>query len=83
MGPLAADTSLISITMLLPGNRTHRPWWQELVEPFFRRERKPLAGPQLNLHFAPERFPYGAPGNPTGRDVAEPNFTSVCLVWRA
>jgi hypothetical protein len=64
------------IAALLPGNRTHRPWWQELVEP-----HRDIGG-LLKAHFAPKRFAYGGPGNPLGIDVPEPNFTSVALVWR-
>lgn len=78
----AGYPSLISISMLLPGNRTHRPWWQDLVEPY-RDGRRPGHEAQLSVRFAPERFPYGAPGNPLGVGVQEPNFTSVALVWRA
>lgn len=81
-------TALISsISMLLPGDRTHRPWWRELVEPF--RDGRDFDGPplkeklvQLSTHFAPERFPYGSPGNPRGIGVAEPNFTSCLLLWK-
>lgn len=74
-------SSLLSISMLLPGNRTHRPWWQEFVEPF--RDAGPRAdGVSLRSFSPPERFPYGSPGNPEGVGVSEPNFTSVLLVWR-
>lgn len=77
--------SLISISMLLPGGRTHRPWWKDLVEPFRdgRRDHRESPHPAyLVSHNPPERFPYGGPGNPEGVGVAEPNFTSVLLVWR-
>jgi hypothetical protein len=70
------DSLLASISMLLPGDRTHRPWWRMLVEPV--RDR----GGVLTVHFAPERFPYGGPGNPEGIGAPEPNFTSCLLVWR-
>jgi len=83
------------IGMLLPGNRTHRPWWQTYVEPF-RDGRDPGAAaflipphlvgyppPSLEVHFAPKRFAYGGPGNPRAIGVPEPNFTTVGLVWRA
>jgi hypothetical protein len=81
--------ALTSISMLLPGNRTHRDWWVELVEPVrdgrLSKSLDVLLGEQptarLSVHFAPERFPYGAPGNPEGIGTAEPNFTSVLLVW--
>jgi hypothetical protein len=83
------------VAMLLPGNRTHRPWWQTWVEPFrdgrdIHGEGWPLAaapligqpGPKLTVHFAPKRFAYGGPGNVRGVGVSEPNFTSVLLLWR-
>lgn len=77
-----ADLSgnLISVSMLLPGDRTHRPWWRDLIEPI--RDGRGTTGPTIDTHFAPERFPYGGPGNPDGVGCAEPNFTSVLLVWR-
>lgn len=71
---------LQSISMLLPGNRTHRPWWQGLVERY--RDGRGTEGVRLTTHFAPKRFAYGGPGNPLGIGVGEPNFTSVALVWR-
>lgn len=80
--------SLISISMLLPGGRTHRPWWKEFVEPFRdgRRRYLDLANIEhpatLETFNPPERFPYGGPGNPEGVGAPEPNFTSVLLVWR-
>lgn len=63
--------------MLLPGDRTHRDWWQKLVEP--NRDRP---GSGLTVHFPPERFAYGNIGNPEGVGVPEPNFTSCLLVFR-
>lgn len=81
----------ITVAMILPGNRTHRTWWQELVEPV-RDQKWPGVAPlilrvgdpvpTLTTHFAPKRFAYGGPGNPLGIGVAEPNFTSVAIVWR-
>lgn len=83
---------ITSVSMLLPGNRTHRDWWREMVEPVRDGrcsrtfERDYLLGEEsparLSVHFAPERFPYGGPGNPEGINVGEPNFTSVLLLWR-
>lgn len=77
------------VAMLLPGNRTHRPWWQELVEPLrdgrgeaLRRAGRLNPVASLEVHFAPKRFAYGGPGNPLAIGVGEPNFTSVALVWR-
>jgi hypothetical protein len=80
--PVFEALTLLTVSMLLPGNRTHRDWWRDLVEPN-RDGRGDRANPTLDVHFAPERFPYGGPGNPKGIGVGEPNFTSVLLVWRA
>lgn len=76
---------LQSVTMLVPGDRTHRPWWVRYVEPYRDGRGGGPVGNRLatlTTHFAPERFPYGGPGNPLGIGCAEPNFTSVLLVWR-
>lgn len=75
------DVTLISVTMLLPGNRTHRPWWGDLVEPH-RDGRGQHPFVWLETHCPPERFSYGGPGNPKGINAPEPNFTSVLLVFR-
>lgn len=72
-----------SVSMLLPGNRTHRPWWQELVEPYRDGRAHPAdSEATLTTYCPPERCAYGAPGNPRAIGVGEPNFTSVLLVWR-
>lgn len=74
---------LETISALLPGNRTHRDWWVELVEPYRDGRGRPRhGGLSLEVRFAPKRFPYGGPGNPLAIGVGEPNFTSVALVWR-
>lgn len=72
------------IASLLPGNRTHRPWWQKYVEPYRDGRGRPPFGQfeRLDVYFAEERFSYGGPGNPRGIGAPEPNFTSVALVWR-
>jgi hypothetical protein len=87
----------LSVSMLLPGDRTHRPWWQRWVEPFrdqcwfcIPELRVPeglshiasYCRPRLAVHYPPERFAYGGPGNPEGIGAPEPNFTSVLLIWR-
>jgi hypothetical protein len=82
--------ALTSVSMLLPGNRTHRCWWQEYVEPFRdgRRSRDAdfLLGEEqparLTTYCPPERFAYGCPSNPLAIGMPEPNFTSVLLIWR-
>jgi len=67
-----------SMTFVLPGDRTHMPWWQEYVEPF--RDN----GGSLTTHYPPKPRPYyGHPGNPNGIGCVEPNFTTVVLHWRA
>ncbi len=72
---------LLCIAMLLPGGRTHRPWWQKDVEPP-RDLADGMGFVEFATHNPPERFSYGAPGNPRGIGCVEPNFTSVLLVWR-
>lgn len=72
---------LQSISMLLPGGRTHRDWWVKHVEPY-RDGRRKQNGARLTTHNPPERFPYGCPGNPEGIGMPEPNFTSVLLVFK-
>lgn len=57
-----------SISMLIPGNRSEQPFWQNMIEPF--RE----AG-NLSTHFLPKRTRFkGYKGSP--------NFACVLLVWR-
>jgi hypothetical protein len=81
---------LTSVSMLLPGGRTHRDWWREYVEDVrdgrvsrsLDRLLGEAPGARLTTYNPPERFPYGGPGNPEGVGVPEPNFTSVLLVWR-
>lgn len=80
--------TLISISMLLPGDRQHMEWWQDLVEPFrdgreHGHAREGAYGVRLTTHYPPKPRPhYGHPGNPLGIGCVEPNFTSVLLVWR-
>ena len=72
------------IAMLLP-LRTHMPWWQRFVEPFRDQPRGIAGGPRgffLRMYCPPERFTWGAPGNPRGIGAQEPNFQAVGLVWR-
>ncbi len=81
------EPALNSVSMLLPGNRTEQPWWQRWVEPYRDLGRllvTPFTMPSVRLrsYFLPGRTPYGSPGNPTGRHVTSPPFTSVLLVWR-
>ena len=80
------------IAALLP-LRTHMGWWKKWVAPY--RDQcgecgtfsvPDIAGGfrvRLEMHEAPKRFAYGGPGNPRAIGVAEPNFQSVGLVWRA
>jgi hypothetical protein len=76
---------LTSVSMLLPGDRQHMEWWQDLVEPY-RDDRGAPAGAEgvrLTTHYPPKPRPhYGHPGNPRGVGCVEPNFTSALLVFR-
>lgn len=76
-----SSSAVLSVAMLLPGDRRHRPWWQRHVEPY-RDRRQMRAGVALETHDPPTRPAYGHPGNPRGIGCAEPNFTSVLLVWK-
>lgn len=92
---MGSDIECEVIGFLLPGGRTHRPWWQKWVEPF--REGRdeygegwplitsPPAGsgwrPFVETYNPPKRFSYGCPGNPRGVGMPEPNFTTVGLVF--
>jgi DNA N-6-adenine-methyltransferase Dam len=69
------------VGMLLP-LRTHRPWWQVLVEPFRDGRRRQGDDVGLEVHHPPTRFAYGAPGNVRAIGVGEPNFQTVGLVFR-
>lgn len=70
------------VAMVLPGNRTEQPLWQQHVEPFLeghmyeRRE-----GYRLVAHSPVGRQFYGHPGNPEPVTGAA-EWPSVVLVWR-
>jgi hypothetical protein len=70
-----------TVLMLLPGNRTEQPFWQQQVEPF-RDGRGAGRGFTLSTHFVPSRVRFGWPGNPEGKGSGSPPFTCVLLVWR-
>ncbi len=59
-----------SISMLIPGNRTEQPFWQELIEPNRDRPNNPL-----KTYYLLKRTKFkGFKGSP--------NFPCVLLVWR-
>lgn len=66
------------IAMLMPGNRTEQPWWQELVEPHRDRQERRW---KLRTHFLPGRTSFGKPGDRLGEHAGSPPFTCVLLVW--
>lgn len=68
-----------TVLMLLPGNRTEQPWWQEHVEP--ARDGRQVAF-TLETHFVPGRVAFGHPGNPSAVGTGSPPFTCVLLVFR-
>jgi hypothetical protein len=70
------------VAMVLPGNRTEQPFWQEHVEPYLAgHEFAGRFGYSLVAHSPPGRQSYGHPGNlePRGGSAEWP---SVVLVWR-
>ena len=80
------------LCVVIPSDRTDKPWWQEKVEPFRdgRAERRGFRGDErdramtmrLESHHLPGRIRYGHPGNPRAVDVGQPMFGSTLLVWR-
>lgn len=77
-----ADGHCSALSMLLPGNRTEQPFWQQHVERV--RDGRARRGPvRLTTNFLPGRTRYGSPGDRYGIHAGSPNFTSVLLVWRA
>lgn len=73
---------VLSISMLLPGNRQEQPWWQEHVEPFRDGRFRQYAEFALTTHYVPVRQKFGHPGNPLGVGAGQAPFCSVLLVWR-
>lgn len=71
------------LCMVLPSDRTDKPWWQELVEE--RRDGRDAEGiwdMRLTTHHLPGRIRYGHPGNPRAAGVGQPMFGTTLLVWR-
>lgn len=66
------------VAMLIPSNRTERPWWQEWVEPYRDRPRS-----RLTTCFLPGRLRFLVPGRLTSTVGQRPPFPNVVLVWRA
>lgn len=72
------------LCMVLPSDRTDKPWWQELVET--RRDGRDdalgVGSMMLTTHHLPGRIKYGLPGNPKAVGVGQPMFGTTLLVWR-
>ena len=64
------------VVMLLPADRTERPWWQELIEPF--RDRP---GSVLRTEFLPGRLPFGTPDPSKYGARNRPRFGCVLCIW--
>lgn len=69
------------VAMLVPANRTDRPWWQEHVEPYRDMDQKIRNGLWLHTRFLPDRISFGFPGNPDGKGVGTPMFGCCLLLW--
>lgn len=71
------------VAMVLPGNRTEQPFWQEHVEPYLAGHTYAgRYGYRLVAHSPPGRQSYGYPGNPNGIGSSGVEWPSVVLVWR-
>lgn len=82
---LATRGGAVEVVGFLLPLRTHRPWWQRRIEPYFDMPRGAVGGPNgftIRVRHPPTRFRYGCPGNPRGVGVAEPNFQTVGIIFR-
>lgn len=76
----AANEPLVnSVLMLIPGDRTEQPFWQEMVEPFRDHNDNGAAPWRLRTKFLKGRTRFGHPGNPLAVDVGSPPFKCVYL----
>jgi hypothetical protein len=72
-----AHAAPCTVVMLLPGNRTEQPWWQEYIEPYRDRPHSALTtrflGGRRSFLYAGETI-----GNSTSKS---PPFGIVIVVW--
>lgn len=66
------------IVMLVPANRTDRPWWQKNVAPYIKE-------PRFDVRWFPERHRFTIDGgqpilNKQGK-VGSPSFACALLIW--
>jgi phage N-6-adenine-methyltransferase len=66
-----------SVVMLLPANRTEQRWWQDLVEPAMRQQRR-----DFHVEFLPGRMRFDRPGAIIGPKGDRPPFGCCLLIWR-
>lgn len=67
---------VVTISMLLPSNRTEQRWWQNLIEPV-----RDVEGSRLQTHFLPGRQKFGNREDPKGLSAGSPPFGVVLLFW--
>lgn len=79
---LGLDSVFYRVALVLPGNRTEQPFWQDHVEPFLAgHQYAGRYGYQLVAHSPRTRQFYGHPGNPEPKS-GQAEWPSVVLVWR-
>lgn len=69
---------ILNIVMLVPANRTDRPWWQKNVAPYIKE-------PRFDVRWFPERHRFTIDGgqpilNKQGK-VGSPSFACALLIW--
>lgn len=67
------------VFMLLPADRTDRPWWSWYVEPW--RDRHVSDAWKLTTRFLPKRTHFGTPEDPEAKRRGRPECGLVALIW--
>jgi phage N-6-adenine-methyltransferase len=66
----------VSVVMLLPANRTEQRWWQDLVEPALRQQRR-----DFHAEFLYGRMRFIRPDAVVGPKGDRPPFGCCLLIW--
>lgn len=69
------------VAMLLPADRSDRPWWTWYVEPW--RDKHVCDEWRLTSRFLPGRTHFGTPEDPHARRRGRPKCGLVLLLWEA
>lgn len=70
------ETKAPLVVMLIPGNRTEGPPWQDLIEPY--RDR---TGGVITVEFLPGRIRFKKPGEAVSSGRNRPPFGCCLLIW--